>query len=98
MSYHILVGANIADQATYAEYRRQMLPLLGKRKGMFLYDFDVSPLDTGELGQNYNRVFVIRFPDEESKTIFFTDPKYLEIKQTLLVKAVSEIKQISHWF
>lgn len=97
MSYQILVGANITDQHMYEEYRRQMFPLLSKSKGEFLYDFNATPLEMGKLGQNYNRVFVISFPDENTKTGFFADPDYLKIRQTLLLGAVSEIEQISHW-
>lgn len=80
MGYEMLVGLEVTDEARYRSYRRFMVPILESYGGSFGYDFRVSQvlISQGEAG--INRVFTIRFPDEETKNLFFTDERYREVR------------------
>lgn len=88
MSYEMTVGLLVVDQDTYAQYRKEMRPLLEEAGGSFRYDFDVARVLHGESNSEINRAFVLRFPDVPSKERFFSDPRYVEIKRRLFDPAV----------
>lgn len=86
--YEMHVGLEVADQAGYAQYRREMKPLLDEAGGRFRYDFEVTRLLQHESDALLNRVFVLQFPSVSHKERFFNDPRYVEIKRRLFDPAV----------
>ncbi|BEU03468.1 hypothetical protein OAG1_22680 [Agarivorans sp. OAG1] len=100
MSYEILVGLQVIDDAKYAEYRAAMKPILADYQGHFVYDFKVSEVLKTEqqdsLEQsNINRVFTINFSSEENKDSFFADPIYQQVKDQYFVSSVASTTIIS---
>ena len=85
----ILVGLEVTDEALYARYRSSMSPILASYGGAFGYDLLVSKVLKSPTDQPINRVFTISFPDRETKTRFFADQAYLEVRAELFDPAVS---------
>ena len=87
MAVELLVGLQISDPELYAEYRRQMTPLLHQHQGDFGCDFIVQqslkPADN-----LINRVFTIYFASQELMDNFFSHPDYLAIRQQYFEPAV----------
>ena len=88
MSYEMTVGMWVEDQASYAQYRTEIRPLLEEFGGAFRYDFIVAQVVHNESGTEINRVFVLQFPDQSTKERFFADPRYLEIRRRWFEPAV----------
>lgn len=88
MSFEMVVGLEVVDQASYARYRAEMRPLLEAAGGSFRYDFEVARTLSGEDEANINRLFVIRFPHESVRNAFFADPRYIEIRKRLFDPSV----------
>lgn len=98
MPYEINVGLHVVDQETYAQYRREMRPLLEAGGGAFRYDFDVARVLHAEGGTaEINRVFVLRFPSRSAKETFFADPRYLEIRRRLFDPSVKARVSIAEY-
>jgi uncharacterized protein (DUF1330 family) len=97
MSYEMTVGLLVTDQAMYAQYRREMRPLLERAGGAFRYDFDVARVLESEDGAEINRAFVIQFPDRSTKERFFADPRYLEIRRRLFEPSVKSAVRIAEY-
>jgi len=97
MSYEMTVGLLVTDQAMYAQYRREMRPLLERAGGVFRFDFDVARVLESEDGAEINRAFVIQFPDRSTKERFFTDPRYLEIRRRLFEPSVKSTARIAEY-
>jgi len=97
MSYEMTVGLLVVDQDTYAQYRKEMRPLLDEAGGAFRYDFDVARTLHSEVGADINRVFVLQFPNQSNKERFFADPRYVEIKHRLFDPSVKERVFISEY-
>jgi uncharacterized protein (DUF1330 family) len=100
MSYEILVGLQVIDDAKYAEYRAAMKPILADYQGHFVYDFSVSEVlkteqqDSPEQSK-INRVFTINFSSEAHMEAFFADASYLKVKQQYFVDSVASTTIIS---
>ena len=90
MSYEMTVGLLVVDQKVYAQYRKEMRPLLEEAGGSFRYDFDVARTIQSEDGADINRAFVLQFPSQANKERFFADPRYVEIKSRLFDPAVKQ--------
>ena len=90
MSYELTVGLLVVDQKVYAQYRKEMRPLLEEAGGSFRYDFDVARTIQSEDGADINRAFVLQFPSQANKERFFADPRYVEIKSRLFDPAVTQ--------
>ena len=97
MSYEMTVGLLVVDQDTYAQYRKEMRPLLAEAGGSFRYDFDVARVLHSESNSEINRAFVLRFPDLSSKERFFADQRYVEIKRRLFDPAVKARVSIAEY-
>lgn len=94
MSYEMMVAMNVTDPEGYAEYRRQMRPILGEYGGEFRYDFVVSEVLVSQGEEGLNRVFYLAFPSEQAKVDFFSDERYLDVKQRFLEPSVAERVQM----
>ena len=97
MPYERIFGLEVADQDTYSQYRKEMVPLMEAAGGTFRYDFDVARVLRGEKDARINRAFVIRFPNQAASERFFTDPRYLEIRRRLFERSVSSIVLIAEY-
>lgn len=97
MSYEMTVGLMVKDAALYAEYRAGMMPLLERAGGGFRYDFEVSRTLKNEEGREINRVFVLQFPDRETKERYFADGEYLAVRERLFVPAVEAVTLIAEY-
>ena len=95
MSYEMMVGLQVKDDAVYADYRAAMKPLLEKAEGGFRYDFKVSEVLKNEEERPINRVFAIYFGSKEQSDGFFSDPEYLKIKQQFFEASVEATTIIS---
>lgn len=85
-----LVGLHVNDNDLYKRYRTEMFPLLKEYGGGFGYDFHVSEVLKSEDGNtDINRVFTIYFQDETSMDSFFSNPKYLTIRNKYFNPSVS---------
>ena len=97
MAFEMTVGLLVVNQETYAQYRREMRPLLEEAGGAFRYDFEVARTLQSESGVDINRAFVLQFPSRSNKERFFADPRYGEIKRRLFDPAVKERVFISEY-
>lgn len=95
MAYEMLVGLNVTDDVQYQEYRRAMTPILESYGGNFGYDFKIAVVLISQTDEPINRVFTIRFPNEEKKDRFFSDPAYTEVKSEYFQRAVESTNIIA---
>jgi len=77
----MLVGLDILNEKQYHKYRDEISPILPKYGGGFDYNFIVSKILKPENSCSINRVFTICFPDAKKMEAFFSNTKYLLIKQ-----------------
>lgn len=84
-----LVGLQVTDESSYAEYRRLMAPLLEREGGSFGVDVRVSEV-LRPSGKRINRLFTLEFPDEAALDRFFGDEAYRAIREAHFAPAVAE--------
>ncbi len=97
MATEMLVGLQVSDPAGYQKYREAMTPLLTSRGGSFGYDFEVSRVLKGETDDPINRVFTIRFPNDDTIEEFFSDGEYLAIKRKFFESSVASTTVIAKY-
>lgn len=97
MSYEILVGLNVLDDLKYDDYRAAMKPILSDYEGRFGYDFKVSDVLISEDNTDINRVFTINFSSHNKMEGFFSDSKYLVVKEKYFVESVGNVTIISSY-
>lgn len=97
MSYEMVVGLQVKDDANYTSYRSAMTPILESFGGGFRYDFKVAETLRNEEGRAINRLFVIYFKDKSSMESFFKNPKYLEVKSEFFETSVESTTIISQY-
>jgi uncharacterized protein (DUF1330 family) len=97
MSFEITIALFVADHEQYAQYRAEIAPLLKTAGGRFRYDFEVARTLKSDASHEINRVFVLQFPDRESKERFFADPVYREIRRWLFEQAVRATSVIAEY-
>jgi uncharacterized protein (DUF1330 family) len=95
MSYEILVGLNVLHDQKYNDYRTAMKPILSDYDGHFVYDFKVSDVLISPQSSDINRVFTMNFSSKNKMDDFFTDPKYLAVKEMYFVESVGSTTIIS---
>ncbi len=93
----VLVGLDVSDEVAYSTYREGMMPILDSYGGGFGYDFRISEVLKSESRVEINRVFTIRFPDEEAMKCFFEDPSYLDVKGRFFAPSVRGTEIISQY-
>jgi uncharacterized protein (DUF1330 family) len=89
MTYEMIVGLTVADDAEYRQYRTEMTPLLHAAGGGFRYDFVVAKVLQSASDHPINRVFAIHFPDRRAKDAFFADARYLAVRGRHFDRAVT---------
>ncbi len=97
MAIERLVGLFVTDDDLYQKYREKMFPILQTYGGGFGYDFKVSEVLKSEVKEPINRVFTIFFENEDSMNKFFTDEKYLYIRNKYYEPSVSATTIISKY-
>ncbi len=97
MAIERLVGLFVTDDDLYQQYREAMLPILEQHGGGFGYDFKIAKVLKSEVDEQINRVFTIYFDNEDSMNTFFSNEKYLEIRQQYYEPAVSATTIISKY-
>ncbi|MEN0066006.1 MAG: DUF1330 domain-containing protein [Myxococcota bacterium] len=90
MAIERLVGVNVTDEAGYQAYREGMLPILKQHGGEFTTDVRVSEVLLAPGNAKFNRLFTLRFPDEEAMTAFFSNPAYQAVRNQFFNPSVSE--------
>ena len=93
----ILVGLDVADNDGYQAYRDAMSPLLQLMGGGFRYDFTIAKTLKNAAVHPINRVFIIYFPNGQTRDRFFGDETYLEIKKRLFETSVKDTTIIGEW-
>ena len=91
----MLIGLNVLDDGKYQEYRENMKPILASYGGGFGYDFKISEVLLTKTTNDINRVFTIHFPGSEKMEAFFSNPKYLKIKEKYFEGSVESTTIIS---
>lgn len=93
--YVQIFGLEVTDDASYAEYRRHMMPILVRYQGDFEYDFVVSRVLKQPEPRAINRLFSMVFPSEQSSQRFFADPAYLAVRARYFEGAVRSVSKIA---
>ena len=88
MPYDMTVALLVTDRDKYAKYRTEIAPLLQESGAAFRYDFEIAKTLKSEASHEINRVFVLCFPDRESKEGFFANPEYKAIRARLFERSV----------
>ncbi|MCE9684685.1 DUF1330 domain-containing protein [Shewanella sp. AS16] len=86
--YEMLVGLEVSDNETYAQYREAMKPTLARYGGGFGFDFVVSEVLLSQVEVAINRVFTINFPSQNAADDFFSDSEYLKAKSQFFATSV----------
>ncbi len=97
MSIEMLVGVYVVDDDLYQRYRELMLPILQSYGGGFGYDFRVSEVLLSQVDAPINRVFTIFFESEESKSAFFADEAYLDVRTRYFEPSVTSTTIIANY-
>ena len=87
-SLDVLVGLNVVDEELYARYRAGMMPILERHRGFFRHDFRIAEVLRSEVSHPVNRLFVISFPDAETRDAFFESDEYLDVRREFFEPAV----------
>lgn len=89
MAYEYVIGLEVVDDALYQRYRDGMRRFLEEYGGAFGYDFRVSEVLKSETEATINRVFTIRFPDQEKAQALFSDLRYKQVRDESYEQAVA---------
>ncbi|TLX45337.1 DUF1330 domain-containing protein [Pseudoalteromonas phenolica] len=95
--FEMLVGLEVSNDEIYDQYRAAMKPILNRFGGEFGYDFKVSEVLKSEEYTEINRVFTIRFSDEQSKDAFFNNDEYQLAKQLFFETSVNQVTIIASY-
>ena len=95
--FEMLVGLEVSNDEIYNQYRAAMKPILNRFDGEFGFDFKVSEVLKSEDNTKINRVFTIRFSDEQSKDAFFNNHEYLRAKQQFFETSVRQVTIIASY-
>ena len=90
-----LVGLQVVNEEGYQAYREAMYPILQKHGGDFGYDFRVSEALRNPAGHPVNRVFTMHFPDEAASQAFFSNERYLAVREKYFSGSVGHVTIIA---
>lgn len=77
MSAYLIVDVEIHDKNVYAEYRRQVLPLVQKHGGRFIVRGGAHETLEGEWRPQ--RLVIIEFPDMAALKAWYRSPEYAKL-------------------
>lgn len=87
--HEILMGVQVIDEAGYARYRSEMMPLLEAHGGRFVLDVRVAEILRTPTPSAFNRLFVVRFPSAQQRDAFFAHRDYAAIRTRWFEPSVS---------
>ncbi len=79
MSAYLIADVEVHDQNVYAEYRRQVLPLIQKHGGRFIVRGGAH--ETLEGDWRPQRLVIIEFPDMAALKAWYHSPEYAKLIQ-----------------
>ncbi len=77
MSAYLIADVEVYDQNVYAEYRRQVLPLIQQHGGRFIVRGGAHELLEGDWRPR--RVVIIEFPDMAALKAWYRSPEYAKL-------------------
>jgi uncharacterized protein (DUF1330 family) len=77
MSAYLVADVEVHDQSIYAEYRRQVLPLIQKHGGRFIVRGGAHEVLEGEWMPQ--RLVIIEFPDMAVLKSWYHSPEYAKL-------------------
>jgi len=77
MTAYLIADVEVHDQTVYAEYRRQVLPLVQKHGGRFIVRGGAHEALEG--AWKPQRLVVIEFPDMAALKAWYRSPKYAKL-------------------
>ena len=92
-----LIGLRVTDEATYAQYRAHMMPLLSACGGSFGVDVRVAEVLKNPGSEPFNRLFTIRFPSLQAHDAFFADPAYLSVRTRFFEVSVAYTARLGRY-
>lgn len=95
MAVERLIGVQVSSEHGYEEYRRQISPLLAAAGGRFTVDVRVSEVLTAPDDARFNRLFVLRFPNDEAMRNFFESEAYRAVRDAHFVSSVSSTTSLA---
>lgn len=93
----ILIGLEVLDEASYAEYRARMTPLLHAHGGSFGVDVRVAEVLKSPEPGAFNRLFTIRFPTVAAHDSFFENAEYLAIRREWFEPSVGRVRRLGRY-
>ena len=87
--HEVLMGVQVIDEAGYARYRSEMMPLLDAHGGRFVLDVRVAEILPTPTPSAFNRLFVVRFPSAQQRDAFFAHRDYAAIRTRWFEPSVS---------
>lgn len=91
MGYDRWVAVQVGDEAGYAAYREGMMPILERFGGCFVVDVRVEEVLRAPENASFNRLFLIRFQNQESMEAFFSDETYMAVRHEHFVPSVERV-------
>lgn len=92
-----LIGVQVTDEKGYQAYRDHMTPILKQHGGQFVVDVRVSEVLLAPDSQSFNRLFTLRFPNENAMAEFFGSPEYAEVREKFFVPSVSSTSPLAKY-
>ncbi len=77
MSAYLIADVEVHDQSVYAEYRRQVLPLIQKHGGRFIVRGGAHEVLEGDWYPQ--RVVIIEFPEMAALKAWYRSPEYTKL-------------------
>ena len=77
MSAYLIADVEVHDQNVYADYRRQVLPLVQKHGGRFIVRGGAHEVLEG--AWQPKRVVIIEFPDMPTLKAWYNSPEYAKL-------------------
>lgn len=77
MTAYLIADVDVSDPDVYAEYRRQVLPLVSRHGGRFIVRGGVHETLEGEWQPK--RLVVIEFPDMAALKAWYGSPEYTRL-------------------
>jgi uncharacterized protein (DUF1330 family) len=79
MPAYLIADVEVHDQNVYAEYRRQVLPLIQKHGGRFIVRGGAHEVLEGEWKPQ--RLVIIEFPDMATLKLWYRSPEYAKLTE-----------------
>jgi uncharacterized protein (DUF1330 family) len=77
MTAYLIADVEVHDQNVYAEYRRQVLPLIQKHGGRFIVRGGAFEILEGDWRPR--RLVIIEFPDMAALKLWYRSPEYAKL-------------------